>query len=235
MTFASLSAQYTSITTPDSGLSSDSLNIEWPRTVLFGKHKIKIDTYASCVLKTGISSSPHKVQVGDHVELMAKEPFKVELQDSLSRKFTLRGSWARTSGNWSQSNSLLYDIRNLDIEEETYLADPSDLEILTAEIHDTTNPDQIWELKVKRTQSTGVIWEELDAYLSNGERIILIEGPASIDGANVEDSQSETTYYAFVENGVVLARINVRGNKIAFSRGAEGATRSLLLAAAINL
>ncbi len=235
MALAPLGAQYTSIAAPGSELGADSLTIQWPRTVWFGKHKIRIGAYASCVLKTGISSSSNKVQVGDHVELMTKEPFKAELEDSLSRKFTVKGTWARTSGAWMQSNGVLSDILNLGIEEETYSADPSDLEILSAEIHDSENPDQVWELKVKRTQSSGVIWEELDAYLSNGVRVILIEGPAGIEGADVEDPRTDTTYYAFVEKGVVLARVNRRVSTIAFSRETPGITRLLLLAAAINL
>ena len=107
---------------------------------------------------------------------------------------------------------------NTGIEEETYSADPSDLEILSAEIHKEGDPDHIWQFKVKRIQSTGIILEELDAFLSNGERIILIEGPAAIEGEEIQDSGRETTYYAFVEKGIVLARINRSVNKIAFAK-----------------
>ena len=230
-----LSAQYTSITTAESALSSDSLKIEWPKTVWFGKHKIKIGPYASCVLKTGITSSSNKVQVGDHEELMSKEPYKVELEDSLHRKFIADGHWFRTSGTWTQSNSLLLDLLNTGIEEETYSPDPSDLEILSAEIHQEGDPDHIWELKVKRIQSTGVILEELDAFLSNGVRIILIEGPVALEGTGDQGYRSETAYYAFVENGIVLARVNRRISAIAFAKETPDITRSLLLAAAINL
>jgi hypothetical protein len=230
-----LSAQYTSITTPESAVSSDSLKIEWPKTVWFGKHKIKIGPYASCVLKTGMTSSSNKVQVDDREELMSKEPYKVELEDSLHRKFITDGHWFRTSGTWTQSNNLLLDLLNTGIEEETYSADPSDLEMLSAEIHQEGDPGHIWQLKVKRIQSTGVIQEELDAFLSDGERFILIEGPAAIESAEIQDFVRETTYYAFVENGIVLARVNRSVNKIAFSRETPTITRSLLLAAAIHL
>ena len=230
-----LSAQYTSITAPESALSADSLKIEWPKTVWFGKHKIKISSYASCVLKTGISSTSNKVQVGDREELMTKEPYKVELQDSLQRKFIAGGEWLRSSGTWTESNSFLNDLLNTGVEEETYTADPSDLEILSAEIHQEGTPDQIWQLKVKRVQSTGVILEELDAFLNNGARIILIEGPTAIEGEEILNSRRETSYYTFVENGVVLARVNRSISKIAFARETPAITRSLLLTAAIHL
>jgi hypothetical protein len=230
-----LGAQYTSITTPESVLSADSLKIEWPKTVWFGKHKIKISSYASGVLKTGISSTSNKVQVGDREELMTKEPYKVELLDSLKRKFVADGQWLRSSGTWVPSNTFLNDLLNTGIEEETYTADPSDLEILSAEIHQEGTPDPIWQLKVKRVQSTGIILDELDAFLSNGERIILIEGPAVIEGEEIVNSGKETSYYAFVENGIVLARVDRSISKIAFARETPAITRSLLLTAAIHL
>jgi hypothetical protein len=230
-----LSAQYISLSPPGSKEVSDSLKIEWPKTVWFGKHKVRIGTYASCVLKTGITSSSNKVQVGGREELMSKEPFKVELEDSLGRKFTAEGTWHKTSGVWTPSNGLLSGFLNMDIQEETYSADPSDLEILSAELHDAENPHQTWQLKVTRIQSTGVIRNELDAFLSDGARIILIEGPVSPEGAAVGESRSSATYYTFVENGVVLARVNRTISKIAFAKDLPGATRSLLLSAAINL
>jgi hypothetical protein len=230
-----LCAQYTSLTAPESALSADSLKIEWPKTVWFGKHKIKISSYASGVLKTGISSTSNKVQVGDHEELMTKEPYKVELVDSLKRKFIADGEWLRSSGAWTESNSFLNDLLNTGVEEETYTADSSDLEILSAEIHQAEAPENNWQLKVKRIQSTGVILEELDAFLSNGARIILIEGPAALQAEEAQNFGRETSYYAFVENGIVLARVDRSISKIAFARETPALTRSLLLTAAINL
>lgn len=230
-----LSAQYTSITAPESALSADSLKIEWPKTVWFGKHKIKISSYASGVLKTGISSTSNKVQVGDREELMTKEPYKVELVDSLKRKFIADGEWFRSSGTWTESNSFLNDLLNTGVEEETYTADPSDLEILSAEIHQAEASENNWKLKVKRIQSTGVILEELDAFLSNGARIILIEGPAAIQAEEAQNYGRETSYYAFVENGIVLARVDRSISKIAFARETPAIIRSLLLTAALHL
>jgi hypothetical protein len=168
-------------------------------------------------------------------ELMTKEPFKLDLTDSLARHFHVKGKWLRTSGSWHESNNTLFALLNVDIQEETYSQDQSDIEILTAEISHSVHPDEVWRLNVKRNQSKGIIRAELDAFLSNGERIILIMGPADKMGLEDSEFNGETAYYTFMENGIVLARVTQNIGKIAFAKQTPGITRALLLAAAISL
>lgn len=186
-------------------------------------------------LKEGISSSSHKVNVDGRDELMTKEPFKLDLKDSLSQHFYVKGKWLKTTGSWSESNNTLFALLNVDIQEETYSPDQADIEILSAEISHSENPDEVWRLNVKRNQSKGIIRAELDAFLSNGERIILIMGPTDKMGLEVSEFTGETTYYTFMENGIVLARVTRNIGKIAFAKQTPGVTRTLLLAAAISL
>ena len=234
-TSAYICAQNPSGSTSPYSEVADTLEIEWPRTVWFEKYKIKIGSFASAELKRGISSSSHKVSVDGRDELMAKEPFKLDVKDSLSRYFHVKGKWFKTSGSWSESNNTLFDLLNVDIQEETYSPDRADIEILSAEISHSVNPDQVWRLNVKRNQSKGIIRAELDAFLSNGERIILIMGPTDKMGLEISEFNGENTYYTFMENGIVLGRVTQDIGKIAFAKQTPDMTRTLLLAAAISL
>jgi hypothetical protein len=214
---------------------SDSLIIEWPGAIWFGKQKIKVGTFASCELKHGITSSSNKVEVDGQKVLMMKEPFKIELKDSLSRQVSVKGKWLKSTGYWSEDSNFLSNLLNIDIQSETYSPDPTDLAILSAEIQFSEKPGEVWELKMKRIQSTGVILQELDAFLSDGARIILIEGPIEFGSIEDQGAGRETSYYSFVEDGIVLARVNLSVKHIAFAKQTPTITRSLLLAAAISL
>jgi len=119
------------------------------------------------------------------------------------------------------------------VDSETFVADPVDLEIMDGEITHSLYPDDRWKFHLKRELSTGAIREELDAYLSNGTRIILIKGPTGPEEAGAETSGRETSYYEFIEDGNSIARVSRGEPMVYFPRDASPFTRSLLLTAIV--
>ncbi len=222
--------------------SFDSVTIGWPRTVWFGKGKITLDSSASATFKEGITSSSNKVKVDGQKLLMMKMPFRVELQDSTLAKFKIEGKKYWTTGTWVEDGGgfitlgeLLHVPEILQVESETYIGDPTDLEIREAEISHSQQPDEIWSFYVKRKNTTGAIRRELDAYFSNGSRIITMRGPVQINVAEPSSSGQEFTYYEFIEGGKPVAWASRWNSVVYFPEDTPRFTRSLLLAVVIAL
>ncbi|MEJ2583702.1 MAG: hypothetical protein P8Z38_01235, partial [Robiginitalea sp.] len=156
-------------------------------------------------------------------------------QDSNSNLIKVKGESFKTGGVWSVSNSGLYEVLKLDLEEETYHEDLVDIQIIKAEIQQSREPGITWKLHLKRNQSEGTIWEESDAILNNGTRIIHIKGLIDSGPDNPVKTPGETGYYDFLEGGKVLARMNRRGTVIVFNERTPLASRALLLMVAITM
>ena len=143
---------------------------------------------------------------------MQKTPFRVELQDSAGAAFTTRGQKFWSSGYWEEDDGglqiagELLKLPEVLTESETYVGDPVNLEISEAELRHSLQPDDLWKLHLKRNRSTGEIMEELDAYLSNGTRIISIKGPTGADPSDTPATRPGFSYYEFTEDGIPIAR-----------------------------
>ncbi len=231
----SLFAQGTPTKPPEEPLLSDSVQIEWSRAEWFGKSRFSAGKFGSGKYIRGISSTSNKVLVNGHEELMTREPFRVEFQDSASNLFRVKGKSYKSDGVWSESNSGLFSLLKLDIEEETYMEDMVDIQIITADIQQAGEPGDTWKLHLKRNQSKGTIWEESDAILSNGTRVIQIRGPVDSGLNSPAKIHWEAGYYDFLEDGRTLARMNRLGTVIVFDRRTPGATRALLLMVAMAM
>ena len=231
----SLWAQGTPSKPPEEILLSDSVQIEWSRSEWFGKSSFRAGKFGSGKHIRGISSTSNKVLVNGREELMTREPFRVEFQDSASNLLRAKGKRYESDGAWEESNRGLSGLLKLDIEEETYMEDMVDVQIIKADILHSREPGDTWKLHLKRTQSEGAILEESDAILSNGARVIQIRGPVGPGLNSPAKTQWETGYYDFLEDGKMLARMNRPGTVIVFNRQTPEASRALLLMVAIAM
>ena len=215
----------------------DSVEIRWSKAEWFGKSRITLGRYGTAKFKGGITSSSNRVFVNGREELMQKTPIRVELQDSTGAKFTLRGEKFWSSGYWEEDNGglqlagELLKLPEVLTESETYVGDAVDLEISEAEMRHSLQPDDPWKFHLKRNRSTGAILEELDAYLSNGVRIISIRGPVGSALPESDASGLEGSYYEFIEDGKRLAWVSRSDAMVYFPIPVPAFTRSLLLTA----
>jgi len=168
---------------------------------------------------------------------MQKTPFRVELQDSAGAAFTTRGQKFWSSGYWEEDDGglqiagELLKLPEVLTESETYVGDPVNLEISEAELRHSLQPDDLWKLHLKRNRSTGEIMEELDAYLSNGTRIISIKGPTGADPSDTPATRPGFSYYEFTEDGIPIARASRQQPVVYFPAETSQFTRSLILTA----
>lgn len=222
---------------PLSYSQTDSVVIEWSKAEWFGKSRVTLGTYASAKYKQGISSTSNSVLVDGREELMQKTSFRVELQDSTGAKFTLRGKKFWSSGQWEEDHGglqmagELLKLPEVLTESETYMADAVDLEISDAEMSHSLQQGDLWKFHLKRNRSNGAILEELDAYLSNGGRIISIRGPVTSTMPDPIAAGPEASYYEFMEDGKRIAWISRMEPVVYFPASIPSFTRSLLLTA----
>ena len=231
--------------TPPSALfppgSVDSVAIRWSKTELFGKSRMDLGSYGSAKYKTGISSSSNRVFVDGREELMSKMPIRVELQDSTAAKFKIQGKKYWTSGYWQEESDgiqSLGEVLNLPevlTTSETYVGDNVNIELKDAELTHSLQADDIWKFHLKRNPSTGAILKELDAYLSNGSRIIGIRGPVQTTQADPIGVNQTASFYEFTEEGKVIAWASMQGSIVYFPVNVPIFTRSLLLTAILAI
>ncbi|HSR61215.1 MAG TPA: hypothetical protein VLL47_10700 [Robiginitalea sp.] len=228
----------------DSPLPSpiDSVAIRWPKAEWFGKGRIALDGYATARYKGGITSSSNKVMVNGRNELMQKMRFRVELQDSATVKFKIQGTKYWTSGYWEedldgglQIVGEALKIPEVFLTSETYVSDDVNIELKDAELSHSLQPEDIWKFHLKRNPSTGAIREELDAYLSNGSRIIVIRGPVKSPNLASFPANREETFYEFIEDDQVIGCAGRRGSVAFFSPHTPTFTRSLLLTVLLGM
>ncbi|MBC2838075.1 hypothetical protein [Robiginitalea sp. SC105] len=216
------------------GVAYDSVIIQWPKSEWFGKAQVTLENFGTARYRSGITSSSNKVWVNGRKELMQKMGFRVELQDSSQTKFKIQGKKYWTSGYWQEDgggSQILGEILNLPempVTSETYVGDEVDLELRDAEIRHSLHPDEIWNFHLKRNPSSGAIRNELDAYISNGSRIIVIKGPtySAFTGGN---GSTESSYYAFFEHEILIAWASRSEPLVYFPNRTPLFTRSLLL------
>lgn len=237
--FSLVAQQDMPASTPYAAATFDSVAIRWSSAEWFGKSRVTLGSYASAKYKQGISSSSNRVVVNGREELMQKTPFRMELEDSLAIKFKIQGIRYWSSGHWEEDSGALQiagellKLPEVLVESETFVGDAVNIEISDAEISHSSQPGDLWKFHLKRDLSTGAIREELDAYLSNGTRIILIKGPTGPEDAGAETSGRETSYYEFIEDGNSIARVSRGEPMVYFPRDASPFTRSLLLTAIV--
>lgn len=219
----------------------DSVEIRWPKAEWFGKSRIVLGGYASARYRQGISSTSIRVLVNGREELMNKTPFRVEMQDSTGTKFTVRGEKLWSSGYWEEDTGGLHlagDLLKLPeviTESETYMGDAVDLEIREAEMSHSLKPGDLWKFHLKRNRASGTIVHELDAYLSNGVRVIRIRGPIRSGISDSNTTGPEASYYEFVEDGKLIAQASRLEPKAYFPVHIPTFTRSLMLAAILAM
>ena len=215
----------------------DSVPIQWSKAEWFGKSKVTLGRYASAKFRQGMSSTSNRVLVNGREELMQKTSFRVDLQDSTGAKFTLRGEKFWSSGYWEEDNGSLQlagellKLPEVLTESETYMADAIDLEISDAEMSHSLQQGDLWKFHLKRNRSNGAILEELDAYLSNGVRIISIRGPVGPEMPDPSAAGPEASYYEFMEDGKRIAWVSRMDSVVYFPSPIPSFTRSLLLTA----
>lgn len=218
-------------TSPESEPKWDTLRIRWSNTVWFGRSNFKVESFGSGKYKSGISSSSHKMLVNGQEELLTKTGFRLELTDPAGQLCQARGERYASSGQWVEDNFSLVEMLIPGVEEETYVADPVDVEILEAELWHPSIPDLKWKLHLKRNQSDGHIAEELDGFLSSGERIIQIRGPV-LPLQQLGQEAWESGFYEFLENGRIIGKMTWQAGIVCFPQQTPMATRSLLLSVA---
>jgi len=236
---------YPQAATPPSALFSpgsvDSVAIRWSNSEWFGKSRMALGSYGSAKYKTGISSSSNRVFVDGREELMSKMPFRVELQDSTAAKFKIQGKKYWTSGYWQEESDgiqILGELLNLPevlTTSETYVGDNVNIELKDAELTHSLQADDIWKFHLKRNPSTGAILQEMDAYLSNGSRIIGIRGPVQTVPADSLGVNQPVSFYEFIEEGKVVAWASYRESVVYFPVNVPIFTRSLLLTAILAM
>ncbi len=220
---------------------TDSVAIEWSKAEWFGKSRVMLGAYASAKYKQGMSSTSNSVLVNGREELMQKTSFRAELQDSTGAKFTLKGKKFWSSGYWEEDNGglqlagELLKLPEVLTESETYMGDAIDLEISDAEMSHSLQQGDLWKFHLKRNRSNGAILEELDAYLSNGVRIISIRGPVGPAMPDPSAAGPEASYYEFVEDGKRIAWVSRMEPVVYFPAPIPSFTRSLLLTAILCL
>jgi hypothetical protein len=225
---------------PHSG-TFDSVVIKWSGSEWFGKSRMGLGSYASAKYKTGISSSSNRVFVDGREELMSKMPFRVELQDSTAAKFKIQGKKYWTSGYWQeesdgiQSMGELLNLPEVLTTSETYVGDNVNIELKDAELSHSLQADDIWKFHLKRNPSTGAILQEMDAYLSNGSRIIGIRGAVQTIPADTMGANQPASFYEFIEEGKVIAWASRQESVVYFPVNTPIFTRSLLLTAILAM
>ncbi len=173
---------------------------------------------------------------------MQKMPFRVELQDSAATKFKIQGKKYWTAGYWQEDlgegMQILGEalkVPEVLLTSETYVADDVNIELRDAEISHSLRPDDIWRFHLRRNPSTGDIRQELDAYLSNGSRIIVIRGPVKSPHLASFPANRQETYYEFIEDDQVFGLVSRWGSVAYFSPNTPAFTRSLLLTVILGM
>ena len=221
--------------------SVDSVAIRWAKAEWFGKSRMDLGSFGSAKYKTGISSSSNRVYVDGREELMWKMPFRVELQDSTAARFKIQGKKYWNSGYWREESDgiqSLGEVLNLPevlTTSETYVGDNVNIELKDAELSHSLQADDIWKFHLKRNPSTGAILQEMDAYLSNGSRIIGIRGPVQTVPADSIGVNQPASFYEFIEEGKVIAWASLLESVIYFPVNVPIFTRSLLLTAILAM
>ena len=214
---------------------TDTLKVQWSKAEWFGRSKFRAGPYASGKFKRGISSTSHKMPVNGREELMTRMPLRLELKDSLENFFEVEGERYTSSGYWAENNLSLVEFIMPGVQEETYVGDQVDVEIMDAVIRHPEDRGIHWKFHLKRNQSDGAILDELDGFLSNGSRIIQIRGPRTPAPQSGMPTGWEAGYYEFSENGRAIGRLIRYGGIICFPQHTPWETRSLLLAVALAM
>lgn len=200
----------------------DTVRIQWSKAEWFGKSRFRIPGYGSGKYISGISSSSQTIVVNHREELASRHPFRIEFRDSASAVVKIKGKKYATSGAWVESNSIFFNVVVPNIQEETFMEDEVDMEIISAEIRQSPDGAGVWKLYVKRRQSDGAISDALDAFLKNDKRIIQIR--------NSGGAGENSTGYEFVEGGKVIAKTTRNGKVVLFPKNSPMGRNSLILA-----
>lgn len=227
------------VSQPGSGV--DSIFIKWPRTEWFGKGKLSLGDYGTARYRTGISSSSNKVIVDGREVLLQKTPVRTSVMDSSGATFQLEGTKYWSAGYWVEDRGGLQiagELLNLPegvTNSESYMGDEMDIEILEAEISHSTASTDRWNFYLKRQRSSGKIKQELDAYISNGTRIIGIAGPVVFHSAETDSTSYGPSFYEIQENGNVIAWVSRDKPAVYFPVQTPLFSKSLVLAVVIAM
>lgn len=235
MAMSPIWSQQSRVDAPGEELFADTLKIIWSKAEWFGRSRFHAGSYASGKSKRGISSTSHKMLINGREELMTKMPFRLEVKDSLENIYEVKGERYTSSGHWSENRMSLVELAFPGVQEETYVADQIDVEIMDAVIHPAKDLGLSWRFHLKRNQSDGAISDELDGFLSSGNRIIQISGPLTRVPESDLPAGWESGYYEFTENGRAIGRMIRYGGILCFPQHTSMDTRSLLLSVALAM
>lgn len=232
MAFIQTHALYTqeekdSILLPKS--TEKALAIDWCKTEWLGSCKFTIGAYASGKKKFGVNSSGFMI-IDQRERGIWKTKLTIEVRDTLGREFVFKGQQIATNSGatWVENDRVLKYYTGIQSEILVEGDGLEDIRIIKGEIQQKNSKQEPWELFSKRYGISEDIRNELDGFLKNGERIILIEDHEYVE--IFQEKEVKRKSYRYVENGKIYGTQQRFDNgEIWIENNLDPLTKSLIL------
>lgn len=189
-------------------LQFDTLHIQFPKSIWFNSYKFRVGDYATGKFKQGLNTTSHKSK-RDYEEDKTTYKFTITLENNRTETALTKGEFVQYVRYVVTNGFLLEVLTGIESETTEYL---SNSRRKTATITTSIKQEEPWELVVHDINSEESTYEMPSLLRSESRTILIIGAPGAIS-YHVMGIYAKG-YYTFIENEVVIASVQIKGEKM---------------------